>query len=137
MNRKDIDSAAYQGKVIDSPKISDEVYWLGMYYIYKICKADDIPTEQARKIKAEFVRRIDTLAQWEEIFIDSLNVMTELEKLIAPDADIVKMDKTELVDKVIRFEAVLNGTLKKYDGKIPVMYHRIFEELEKENDKSK
>ena len=81
MNRKDIDSAAYQGKEINSPKISDEVYWLGMYYIYKICKADDIPTEQARKIKAEFVRRIDTLAQWEEIFIDSLNVMTELENM--------------------------------------------------------
>jgi hypothetical protein len=108
-----------------------------MYYIYKICKADDIPTEQARKIKAEFVRRIDTLAQWEEIFIDSLNVMTELEKLIAPDADIVKMDKVQLVDKVIRFEAMLNGTLKKHNGKIPEMYHRIYEELEKENDTSK
>lgn len=134
MDRKDIDMAAYQGKEISSPIIADEIYWLGMYYIYKICKTDNIPNEQAKKIKAEFVSRVDSVARWEEIFIDSLDVMQELEKLIAPEAELIKLDKTQLIDKIIRFEAILNGTLKKYDGEIPEMYHRIYEELEKEGE---
>ena len=45
MDRKDIDQAAFNGKEIDSPIIADEIYWLGMYYIYKVCKTDNIPTE--------------------------------------------------------------------------------------------
>lgn len=130
MTRQEIDKAAYKGTEISSPKITDEVYWLGMYYIYKIVAADNIPAEQAKKIKAEFTRRIDTVAQWEDIFVDSLGLMSELDKLIAPEAELTKMDKATLVDKIIRFEALLNGTLKKYDGKIPEMYRQIYDELE-------
>lgn len=130
MTRQEIDKAAYKGTEINSPKIADEVYWLGMYYIYKIVAADNIPAEQAKKIKAEFTRRIDTVAQWEDIFVDSLGLMSELDKLIAPEAELTKMDKATLVDKIIRFEALLNGTLKKYDGKIPEMYRQIYDELE-------
>jgi hypothetical protein len=55
--------------------------------------------------------------------------MSELDKLIAPEAELVSLSKYALVDKIIRFEAILNGTLKKYDGKIPAMYHRIYEQL--------
>ena len=132
MTRQEIDKAAYKGTEISSPKIADEVYWLGMYYIYKIVAADNIPAEQAKKIKAEFTRRVDTVAQWEDIFVDSLGLMSELDKLIAPAAELTKMDKATLVDKIVRFEALLNGTLKKYDGKIPEMYRQIYDELEQQ-----
>lgn len=132
MTRQEIDKAAYKGTEISSPKITDEIYWLGMYYIYKIVAADNIPAEQAKKIKSEFVRRIETLAQWEDIFVDSLGLMSELDKLIAPTAELTKMDKATLVDKIVRFEALLNGTLKKYDGKIPEMYRQIYDELEQQ-----
>jgi hypothetical protein len=129
MTKQEIDKAAYKGTEISSPKIADEIYWLGMYYIYKIVKADSIPSEQAKKIKSEFSRRIESIEQWEEIFVDSLGLMSELDKLIAPEAELVSLSKYALVDKIIRFEAILNGTLKKYDGKIPELYHRIYEQL--------
>ena len=132
MTRQEIDKAAYKGTEINSPKITDEIYWLGMYYIYKIVAADNIPAEQAKKIKAEFVRRIERIERWEDIFIDSLGLMSELDKLIAPEADLVKLDKAALIDKIIRFEALLNGTLKKHDGKIPEMYRQIYDELEQQ-----
>ena len=56
MDRKDIDQAAFNGKEIDSPIIADEIYWLGMYYIYKVCAADNIPTEQAKLSKQTFIK---------------------------------------------------------------------------------
>lgn len=136
MTKQEIDKAAYKGTEISSPKIADEIYWLGMYYIYKIVAADNIPAEQAKKIKSEFTKRIESIEQWEAIFVDSLGLMSELDKLIAPEAELVSLSKYALVDKIIRFEAILNGTLKKYDGKIPELYHRIYEQLNEmeEND---
>lgn len=133
MDRKEIDMAAYKGKEIDSPVVTEEIYWLGMYYIYKICAADKIPKEQAQSIKAEFVKKIDKLGRFEEIFLDSLRVMTELDKLIEPTSKLPELDKSELVEKIIRFEAVLNGTLVKYDNEIPSMYHKLMKELEVQN----
>lgn len=133
MDRKEIDVAAYNGKEINSPIIADEIYWLGMYYIYKICNADNIPTEQAQTIKRNFTQKVDDIARYEQIFLDSLRVMTELDKLIAPESELTGLDKSALVEKIIRFQATLNGTLKKHDGEIPELYHRTMEKLEEMN----
>lgn len=130
MDRKEIDVAAYNGKEINSPIIADEIYWLGMYYIYKICNADNIPTEQAQIIKRNFTQKVDDIARYEQIFLDSLRVMTELDKLIAPKSELTGLDKSALVEKIIRFQATLNGTLEKHDGEIPELYHRTMEKLE-------
>ena len=134
MNRKDIDQAAFNGKEIDSPIIADEIYWLGMYYIYKICKADNIPTEQARAIKQEFVNKVDSVARYEQIFLDSLRVMTELDKLISPEAELKDKSREELIEKLIRFQAILNGTLNKYDGDMPKMYAKLMEEIRNDRE---
>lgn len=134
MNRKDIDQAAFNGKEIDSPIIADEIYWLGMYYIYKICKADNIPTEQARAIKQEFVNKVDSVARYEQIFLDSLRVMTELDKLISPEAELKDKSREELIEKLIRFQAILNGTLNKYDGDMPKMYDKLMEEIRNDRE---
>ena len=134
MDRKDIDKAAYNGKEIDSPIIADEIYWLGMYYIYKVCAADKIPTEQAQVIKRTFTQKVDSIARYEQIFYDSLRVMTELDKLIAPESKLKDLTKQEALEKLLRFQAVLNGTLEKYDGDMPSMYSRLLEELRDDDD---
>ena len=135
MDRKDIDIAAYNGKEIDSPIIADEIYWLGMYYIYKVCAADKIPTEQAQVIKRTFTQKVDSIARYEQIFYDSLRVMTELDKLIAPESKLKDLTKQEALEKLLRFQAVLNGTLEKYDGDMPQMYSRLMKAIkEASND---
>ena len=134
MDRKDIDIAAYNGKEIDSPIIADEIYWLGMYYIYKVCAADKIPTEQAQVIKRTFTQKVDSIARYEQIFYDSLRVMTELDKLIAPESKLKDLTRQEALEKLLRFQAVLNGTLEKYDGDMPSMYSRLLEELRDDDD---
>lgn len=134
MDRKDIDQAAFNGKEIDSPIIADEIYWLGMYYIYKICKSDNIPTEQARAIKQEFVNKVDSVARYEQIFLDSLRVMTELDKLISPEAELKDKTAGELAEKLIRFQAILNGTMQKHDGEIPKMYAKLMEEIRNDRE---
>lgn len=135
MDRKDIDKAAYNGKEIDSPIIADEIYWLGMYYIYKVCAADKIPTEQAQVIKRTFTQKVDSIARYEQIFYDSLRVMTELDKLIAPESKLTELSKADLTEKLLRFQAVLNGTLEKYDGEMPQMYSRLMKTIkEASND---
>lgn len=134
MDRKDIDKAAYNGKEIDSPIIADEIYWLGMYYIYKVCAADKIPTEQAQVIKRTFTQKVDSIARYEQIFYDSLRVMTELDKLIAPESKLTELSKADLTEKLLRFQAVLNGTLEKYDGEMPQMYSRLMDDIKEDND---
>jgi hypothetical protein len=134
MDRKDIDQAAFNGKEIDSPIIADEIYWLGMYYIYKVCKTDNIPTEQAKLIKQTFVKKVDDIARYEQIFLDSLRVMTELDKLIAPESKLKELTKQEALEKLLRFQAVLNGTLEKYDGDMPQIYSRLMNDIKKDND---
>ena len=134
MDRKDIDKAAYNGKEIDSPIIADEIYWLGMYYIYKVCAADKIPTEQAQVIKRTFTQKVDSIARYEQIFYDSLRVMSELDKLISPESKLKDLTKQEALEKLLRFQAVLNGTLSKYDGDMPSMYSRLLEELRDDDD---
>lgn len=134
MDRKDIDIAAYNGKEIDSPIIADEIYWLGMYYIYKVCAADKIPTEQAQVIKRTFIKKVDDIARYEQIFLDSLRVMTELDKLIAPESKLKDLSKQEACEKLLRFQGVLNGTLEKYDGEIPQIYSRLMAEIKEDND---
>ncbi len=129
MDRKDIDQAAFNGKEIDSPIIADEIYWLGMYYIYKVCAADNIPTEQAKLIKQTFIKKVDDIARYEQIFLDSLRVMTELDKLIAPEAELKDKTAGELAEKLIRFQAILNGTMQKHDDEIPSLYNKLMKEL--------
>lgn len=129
MDRKDIDQAAFNGKEIDSPIIADEIYWLGMYYIYKVCKTDNIPTEQAKLIKQTFIKKVDDIARYEQIFLDSLRVMTELDKLIAPEAELKDKTAEELAEKIIRFQAILNGTMQKHDDEIPSLYNKLMKEL--------
>lgn len=132
MDRKDIDQAAFNGKEIDSPIIADEIYWLGMYYIYKVCKTDNIPTEQAKLIKQTFIKKVDDIARYEQIFLDSLRVMTELDKLIAPEAELKDKTAEELAEKIIRFQAILNGTMQKHDDEIPSLYNKLMKELKGE-----
>ena len=132
MDRKDIDQAAFNGKEIDSPIIADEIYWLGMYYIYKVCAADNIPTEQAKLIKQTFIKKVDDIARYEQIFLDSLRVMTELDKLIAPEAELKDKTAEELAEKIIRFQAILNGTMQKHDDEIPSLYNKLMKELKGE-----
>lgn len=132
MDRKDIDQAAFNGKEIDSPIIADEIYWLGMYYIYKVCKTDNIPTEQAKLIKQTFTKKVDDIARYEQIFLDSLRVMTELDKLIAPESKLKDKTAGELAEKIIRFQAILNGTMQKHDDEIPSLYNNLMKELKGE-----
>lgn len=134
MDRKDIDIAAYNGKEIDSPIIADEIYWLGMYYIYKICAADKIPTEQAQVIKRNFTQKVDNIARYEQIFYDSLRVMAELDKLIAPENKLKELTRQEALEKLLRFQAVLNGTLEKYDGDMPQIYSRLMDDIKEDNN---
>ncbi|GEM_PF-836565 len=134
MDRKDIDIAAYNGKEINSPIIADEIYWLGMYYIYKICAADKIPTEQAQVIKRNFTQKVDNIARYEQIFYDSLRVMAELDKLIAPESKLKELTRQEALEKLLRFQAVLNGTLEKYDGDMPQIYSRLMDDIKEDNN---
>lgn len=125
MERSEIDKAAFKGEEIESTNLADEVYWLGMYYIYRICRADNISKDNARKIKAEFSKRVDNIADYERIFHNSLWAMVELDKLIAPESELLNKSKAELIEKIIRFQTLLNGTLMKCDGEIPQMYDNL------------
>ena len=134
MERSEIDKLAYKGKELpENSNIFDEIYWLGMYWLYKVAKLENITNEQAASSKAELTDKLDKYIRQsrpdenlEKLFKDSLIVFANLGVLTGEDlSELTKKSKAELIEIIIRFEATLNGTLKRYNDNIPEIYGNI------------
>ena len=126
MDKQEIDVMAYNGQELpEGSNVFDEIYWLAMYYLYKVAKADDIPKEQATTVKQNLTQKIEKFkrdATVDEGVINCFNAsvkqQTELQKLIEPRAKLKEKSKEELLELIVRFESILNGTLETAGGEL-------------------
>ena len=126
MDKQEIDVMAYNGQELpEGSDVFDEIYWLAMYYLYKVAKSDNLPNEQAISVKQKFILMIDKLksdATLDENVVDCFNAsvqqQVELQKLIEPRAKLKEKSKEELLELIVRFESILNGTLETADGEL-------------------
>ena len=126
MDKQEIDVMAYNGQELpEGSDVFDEIYWLAMYYLYKVAKSDNLPNEQAISVKQKFILMIDKLksdATLDENVVDCFNAsvqqQVELQKLIEPRTKLKEKSKEELLELIVRFESILNGTLETADGEL-------------------
>lgn len=127
MDKSQIDIMAYNGEELpENSNCFDEVYWLAMYYLYKVAKIDNIPKEQASAAKKNITKKIEQAQKRSEpnelvvaCFNASVKLLTELEKLIQPTAKLKNKSKEELLDIILRFQGILVGLMKNADDDIP------------------
>ena len=126
MDKQEIDVMAYNGQELpEGSNVFDEIYWLAIYYLYKVAKADNMPKEQASTVKQNLTQKIEKFksdATVDDLLIKCFNAsiqqQLELDKLIEPRAKLKEKNKDELLELILRFEGILEGTIVRADEEL-------------------
>ena len=133
---KQLNTMAAQGVPLeDNADLPDTLYYKTMCLLYGEYRRHIISVEEARKQKLKLtIEYIDSKYAIDK-YHDGVKAAMELDKLIAPESKLKDLTKQEALEKLLRFQAVLNGTLEKYDGDMPQMYSRLMKAIkEASND---
>lgn len=84
--------------------------------IYDEYKAGNIDKVTASKLKENAVIWLDSI---HGLAHSNSKLIVELGKLTAPRAELVKRDKSELLEIINRIEALVMGLMKEFNGKMP------------------
>lgn len=117
LTKADIDmKAAYGQQMPNNAGYKDLLYYYAMDYLYRNCKAQKLSVEAGAEIKKNITAYLDTM---EALAHSSNKIIIELNRSIAPRADLVKKDQAELIEIITRIEGVVYGLMQEFDGKIP------------------
>lgn len=132
---KQLNTMAAQGVPLeDNADLPDTLYYKTMCLLYGEYRRHIISVEEARKQKLKLTKDYIDSKYAIDKYHDNVNAAIELDKLIAPESKLKDLTKQEALEKLLRFQAVLNGTLEKHDGDIPQIYSRLMAEIKEDND---
>lgn len=132
---KQLNTMAAQGVPLeDNADLPDTLYYKTLCLLYSEYRRHIISVEEARKQKLKLTKEYIDSKYAIDKYHDGVKAAIELDKLIAPESKLKDLTKQEALEKLLRFQAVLNGTLSKYDGDMPSMYSRLLEELRDDDD---
>lgn len=114
----------------DGLALHEVVYYKSLTLLYNEYHTGRVDVDEAKKQKRQLMKDYAEAAYTLDMWQHSARLATELNKLVSPEADLPKKSKRELVEIVIRFQALLNGTMDRYDGEIPKMYDKLMMEVE-------
>ena len=114
----------------DGLALHEVVYYKTLALLYGEYHAGKVDIEEAKKQKRQLMKDYAEAAYTLDMWQHGARLATELNKLVSPEADLPKKSKRELVEIIIRFQALLNGIMDRYDGEIPKMYDKLMMEVE-------
>ena len=114
----------------DGLALHEVVYYKTLALLYGEYHAGKVDIEEAKKQKRQLMKDYVEAAYTLDMWQHGARAAAELNKLVSPEADLPKKSKRELVEIIIRFQALLNGTMDRYDGEIPKMYDKLMMEVE-------
>lgn len=129
----DLNTMAAKGiPMPDGLALHEVVYYKTLTLLYGEYHAGRVDVEEAKKQKRQLMKDYAEAAYTLDMWRHGVRVAAELNKLVSPEADLPKKSKRELVGIVIRFQALLNGTMDRYDGEIPKMYEKLIKKVEED-----
>lgn len=133
---KQLNTMASQGvPPEDNADLPDTLYYKSLCFLYGEYRRHIISMDEARKQKLKLTKEYIDSKYAIDKYHDGVKAAMELDKLIAPESKLTELSKADLTEKLLRFQAVLNGTLEKYDGEMPQMYSRLMKAIkEASND---
>lgn len=114
----------------DGLALHEVVYYKALTLLYGEYHAGKVDVEEAKKQKRQLMKDYTEAAYTLDMWRHGARAAAELNKLVSPEADLPKKSKRELVEIIIRFQALLNGTMDRYDGEIPKIYEKLMMEVE-------
>lgn len=130
-----LNSMAAQGIPLeDTADLPDTLYYKSLCLLYGEYRRHIIDVSEARKRKNKLMKEYIDSKYAIDKYHDSVKAAIELDKLIAPESKLKDLTKQEACEKLLRFQAILNGTLNKYDGDIPKMYDKLMEEIRNDRE---
>lgn len=84
--------------------------------MYEFYEREELTKGEAQELKLSAMMYLETL---KELAKGSNKIIKELARNTAPRADLVKRDKSELLEVIARIEGVATGLMKEYKDKIP------------------
>lgn len=135
LRARQLNTMAAQGVPLeDNADLPDALYYKSLCLLYGEYRRHIISVEEARKQKLKLTKEYIDSKYAIDKYHDGVKAAMELDKLIAPESKLKDLTRQEAIEKLLRFQAVLNGTLEKYDGDMPSMYSRLLEELRDDDD---
>lgn len=135
LRARQLNTMAAQGVPLeDNADLPDTLYYKTMCLLYGEYRRHIISVDEARKQKLKLTKDYIDSKYAIDKYHDGVKAAMELDKLIAPESKFKGMSKQEAFERLLRFQAILNGTLSKYDGDMPSMYSRLMEEINNDND---
>ena len=132
---KQLNTMAARGIPIeDDADLPDALYYKTMCLLYGEFRRRIINETEAKKQKQKLTKEYIDSKYAMDRYHDGVKAAIELDKLIAPESKLTELTKAEVLEKLLRFQAILNGTLDKYNGDMPAMYSRLMEEINNDND---
>lgn len=125
-----LNTMAAQGVPLeDNADLPDTLYYKSLCLLYGEYRRHIIDVSEAKKQKNKLMKDYIDSKYAIDRYHDSVKAAAELDKLIAPESVLKDLTKQEACEKLLRFQAILNGTLNKYDGDMPKMYAKLMEEI--------
>lgn len=125
-----LNSMAAQGIPLeDTADLPDTLYYKSLCLLYGEYRRHIIDVNEAKKQKNKLIKDYIDSKYAIDRYHDSVKAAAELGKLIIPESQLKDLTKQETCEKLLRFQAILNGTLNKYDGDMPKMYAKLMEEI--------
>ena len=135
LRARQLNTMAAQGVPIeDNADLPDALYYKSLCLLYGEYRRHIISVEEARKQKLKLTKDYIDSKYAIDKYHDGVKAAMELDKLIAPESKLTELTKAEALEKLLRFQAILNGTLDRYNGDMPAMYSRLMEEINNDND---
>lgn len=135
LRARQLNTMAAQGVPLeDNADLPDTLYYKSLCLLYGEYRRHIISVDEARKQKTKLTKDYIDSKYAIDKYHDGVMAAMELDKLIAPESKIKGMSKQEAFERLLRFQAILNGTLSKHDGDMPSMYSRLLEELRDDDD---
>ena len=132
---KQLNTMAAQGVPIeDNADLPDTLYYKTMCLLYGEYRRRIISVDEARKQKLKLTKDYIDSKYAIDKYHDSVKAAIELDKLIAPESKLKDLTRQEALEKLLRFQAVLNGTLEKHDDDMPQIYSRLMDDIKEDND---
>lgn len=127
----DLNTMAAKGiPMPDGLALYEVVYYKALTLLYGEYHAGRVDVEEAKKQKRQLMKDYAEAAYTLDMWRHGARAAAELNKLVSPEADLPKKSKRELVEIIVRFQALLNGTMDRYDGEIPKMYEKLIKKVE-------
>lgn len=120
LDKDKMDELAWENRPL--PKDADRwemIYYLFVRSIYTYVKNGTMELQKAKNMKQKLAHYFESV---EKLALGSGKLISELNKLTAPRAELAEKSREELLEIVVRMDALCSGIIRKAEEEVPEFF---------------